>query len=124
MALHEPVIIVPQSAITRGKRLRYLWFSGWALAMMSIIGSAFLGGQVVAYRDSAKELEHERSEIKALQAQYADLAKQFAVAWEDQRLGINLVTSWAAYVKDRDDISVVNRKNGTDITRSVASKGK
>lgn len=125
MSPYEPVAIVPQAALARGRRLRYLWVAGWALATLSLIGSAFLGGQVLAYKNTAKELEYARSEIKTLQAEQYRLTFTFATAWQDQRNGINLITSWAAYVKERDDIGNFNRKNApTNLTRSVATKGR
>lgn len=125
MSPYDPVAIVPQSAITRGKLLRRLWYLGWALATLSLVGSAFLGGQVLAYKNTAKELENSRAEIRKFQAEQYNLSFYFAAAWQEQRNGIKLVTSWASYVKDRDDLSNFNRKNApTDFTRSVASKGK
>lgn len=68
-------------------------------------------GHIVAYDKAMKDISDARKEIESLQKQQTKVTEALVKAWEDQREGINLVSSWAEYIKDRDDIMVQNKNN-------------
>lgn len=104
----EPVVIVPVSAVRRGKIYRRLWWGGWALA---IFGGSFGLGQAVAYGRAMEKVAEARQEIEQVRKDQVMTTAAFVKAWEDQRRGIDLVTTWAQYIKDRDDLIRQNRDN-------------
>lgn len=114
MIQNEPVIIVPQSAVERGIFMRRILVAGWVFGLLALLTTAFMAGQVTAYHKATKEMAVAREQIAQLQAQQVQITAALAKAWEDQRNGINLVTSWASYIKDREDLVHQNKKNEPD----------
>lgn len=108
---YEPVAVVPRSALARGQRLRKLWLAGWIFGLVAVVGGAFSAGQAVAYRRSMRELAEARQEIQRVTELQSKETASFVKAWEDQRHGIDLVVTWATWLKDREDLVAFNKKN-------------
>ena len=106
---YEPVAVVPRSALARGERLRKLWLAGWGFGLLVTIGGAYLAGQAVAYRRAARDLAEARQEIERVRQEQTLVTASFVKAWENQQAGISLVTSWATYIKDRDEMVAYNK---------------
>jgi hypothetical protein len=119
---YEPVAVVPQSALARGQKFRKLWLSGWIFGAATLVLGAFVGGQALAYHRSMNDLTEARQEIERVKADQVKVTTAFVKAWEDQRNGINLVQSWAEFVKNRDEMIAYNKQNKP--SEKLASKGR
>lgn len=107
----EKHIVVTESALLRGKKYSRLWWSGWAVGVLGLVGGAFMSGQAIAYHRAMNEVAEARRDIQRIRQEQTEATETFIKAWNVQKRSIDLVTSWAQYIKDRDDMIAYNKNN-------------
>lgn len=108
----ERHLIVYEPELRRLQLFRKYWLAGWIAGALVTVGGAFAVGRAVAYGQAMDEVAAAHQEIERLTEEQRKTTAAFVTAWENQQEGIKLVTSWAQYIKDRDDLIKFNKENG------------
>lgn len=107
----EPLTVVPESSLLRGRRYKKLFLSGWGFGVLVTIGAAFLGGRELAHHQDMKALAEARQEIKTTQDLQEHTAAALISAWENQKKNQDAMASWLGFMKDREELVKYNREN-------------
>lgn len=107
----EPLVVVPESSLTRGRRYRKLWMSGWTFGALAVVGGAFMVGRELAHRQDMRALAEARQEIKTTQELQEHTATALLAAWENQKKNQEAMSSWLGFMKDREELAKYNREH-------------
>lgn len=77
----------------------------------AVVGGAFFSGQAVAYHQARRDISDLTKEIERVKDEQAKVTDAFVTAWENQQSGIRMVSDWARFIKERDEIHQFNQKN-------------
>ena len=103
----ESVEIVNSSEIKSLRAWRRLVYCLAALLLVSI---GFNVGEAWAHRETRRELDRKAADVGALRGELATLTAEMGRVWSAQKDDMRLVTAWAEYVKQRDDLVSQNKK--------------
>lgn len=103
----ESVEIVNSSEIKSLRSWRKLVYFLSAILLVSV---GFNVGEAWAHRETRKELDRKAADVGALRGEVAALTAEMGRVWSAQRDDMRLVTTWAEYVKQRDDLVSQNKK--------------
>ena len=105
--------IVEKSEIDSLRRWRKAFY---ALVGLGILFVGIQIGEAWAYRETRASFEKSRQDLANDRQQLKELAAEMKTMWAEQRDDMMLDTTWAEYVKQRDDLVSMNKRNApTDL---------